>query len=113
MKKPGVPACAAFDGNLTREKPPQNNGPALFGFNARLIASNGTDRRLGPRTAQIGAVHPQAGSSVRAQDFGEAGGAFWVRRSLGGTVAVGGVVLLDPTYATTCANVRRSACICP
>ena len=42
LKKPGVPARAAFDENLTSYKHPQNGIPALFVFNALLIASNST-----------------------------------------------------------------------
>ncbi len=48
LKKPGVPARAAFDENLTHY---QQQIPALFGFNALLIASNGTDSRVGSLTA--------------------------------------------------------------
>ena len=44
LKKPGVPARAAFDENLTHHK---QRIPALFWFNALLIASNGTDSRGG------------------------------------------------------------------
>ncbi len=51
LKKPGVPARAAFDENLTSYKHPQNGIPALFLFNALLIASNGTDSRVGSLTA--------------------------------------------------------------
>jgi len=51
LKKPGVPARAAFDENLTSYKHPQNGVPALFVFNALLIASNGTDSRVGSLTA--------------------------------------------------------------
>ena len=40
LKKPGVPARAAFDENLTHYK---QQIPALFWFNALIIASNGTD----------------------------------------------------------------------
>jgi type I restriction enzyme R subunit len=40
LKKPGVPARAAFDENLTHYK---QQIPALFWSNALLIASNGTD----------------------------------------------------------------------
>lgn len=47
LKKPGVPARAAFDENLTSYKHPQNGIPALFVFNGLLIASNGTDSRVG------------------------------------------------------------------
>jgi type I restriction enzyme R subunit len=48
LKKPGVPARAAFDENLTHYK---QQIPALFWFNALLIASNGTDSRIGSLTA--------------------------------------------------------------
>ena len=48
MKKAGVPARAAFDENLTHYK---EQIPALFWFNALLIASNGTDSRGGSLTA--------------------------------------------------------------
>jgi type I restriction enzyme R subunit len=48
LKKPGVPARAAFDENLTHYK---QQIPQLFGFNAFLIASNGTDSRVGSLTA--------------------------------------------------------------
>ena len=48
LKKPGVPARAAFDENLTHYK---QQIPALFWTNALLIASNGTDSRVGSLTA--------------------------------------------------------------
>jgi hypothetical protein len=48
LKKPGVPARAAFDENLTHYK---HQIPQLFWFNAMLIASNGTDSRVGTLTA--------------------------------------------------------------
>jgi len=48
FKKPGVPARAAFDENLTHYK---QQIPALFWSNALLIASNGTDGRVGSLTA--------------------------------------------------------------
>jgi len=48
LKKPGVPARAAFDENLTHYK---QAIPALFWYNAFLIASNGTDSRIGSLTA--------------------------------------------------------------
>ena len=51
LKKPGVPACAAFDDNLTHYK---QQIPALFWYNALLIASNGTDSRVGSLTAEWG-----------------------------------------------------------
>ena len=51
LKKPGVPARAAFDENLTHYK---QQIPALFWSNALLIASNGTDSRVGTLTADWG-----------------------------------------------------------
>ncbi|GAO34958.1 type I deoxyribonuclease HsdR [Sulfuricella sp. T08] len=51
LKKPGVPAKQAFDGNLASYKHAQNGVPALFWPNALLIASNGTDSRVGSLTA--------------------------------------------------------------
>ncbi len=48
LKKPGVPARVAFDENLTHYK---SEIPQLFWFNALLIASNGTDSRVGSLTA--------------------------------------------------------------
>lgn len=48
LKKPGVPARVAFDENLTHYK---QQIPALFWYNALLIASNGTDSRVGSLTA--------------------------------------------------------------
>src|SRR5437867_4628006 len=48
LKKLGVPARAAFDENLTHYK---QQIPALFWFNALLVASNGTDSRVGSLTA--------------------------------------------------------------
>lgn len=51
LKKPGVPARAAFDENLTHYK---HEIPQLFWFNALLIASNGTDSRVGSLTADWG-----------------------------------------------------------
>ncbi len=48
LKKPGVPARAAFDENLSHYK---QEIPQLFWFNAFLIASNGTDSRVGSLTA--------------------------------------------------------------
>ena len=51
LKKPGVPARQAFDGNLTSYKHAQNGVPQLFWSNALLIASNGTDSRVGSLTA--------------------------------------------------------------
>ncbi len=49
LKKPGVPARAAFDENLTHYK---REVPHLFAYNALLIASNGTDSRVGSITAE-------------------------------------------------------------
>jgi type I restriction enzyme R subunit len=48
LKKPGVPARTAFDENLTHYK---QQIPQLFWCNALLIASNGTDSRVGSLTA--------------------------------------------------------------
>ncbi len=48
LKKPGVTARSAFDENLTHYK---QQIPQLFWFNALLIASNGTDSRVGSLTA--------------------------------------------------------------
>lgn len=51
LKKPGVPARSAFDENLTHYK---QEIPQLFSYNALLIASNGTDSRVGSLTAEWG-----------------------------------------------------------
>jgi type I restriction enzyme R subunit len=51
LKKPGVPARQAFDENLTSYKHPLNGMPSLFWYNALLIASNGTESRVGTLTA--------------------------------------------------------------
>jgi type I restriction enzyme R subunit len=51
LKKPGVSARQAFDENLTSYKHPQNGIPQLFWYSAFLIASNGTDSRVGTITA--------------------------------------------------------------
>src|SRR5207244_5986133 len=51
LKKPGVPAKQAFDDNLTSYKHPLNGIPSLFWYNALLIASNGTESRVGTLTA--------------------------------------------------------------
>lgn len=48
LKKPGVAARAAFDENLSHYK---QQIPQLFWFNALLIASNGTESRVGSLTA--------------------------------------------------------------
>ncbi|MBA3960596.1 MAG: HsdR family type I site-specific deoxyribonuclease [Chthoniobacterales bacterium] len=54
FKKPGVSARAAFDENITSYKHPQNGVPALFWYNALIIASNGTQSRVGTITADWG-----------------------------------------------------------
>lgn len=51
LKKPGVAARQAFDENLTSYKHPQNGIPQLFWTSAFLIASNGTESRVGTITA--------------------------------------------------------------
>lgn len=51
LKKPGVAARQAFDENLTSYKHPQNGIPQLFWYSSFLIASNGTDSRVGTVTA--------------------------------------------------------------
>jgi type I restriction enzyme R subunit len=51
LKKPGVPARVAFDENLTHYK---REIPSLFWYNALLIASNGTESRVGSLTAEWG-----------------------------------------------------------
>ena len=51
FKKPGVPARVAFDDNLTHYK---REIPSLFWHNAFLIASNGTESRVGSLTADWG-----------------------------------------------------------
>ncbi len=51
LKQPGVPARAAFDENLSHYK---QAIPQLFAYNALLIASNGTDSRVGSLTADWG-----------------------------------------------------------
>jgi type I restriction enzyme R subunit len=51
LKKPGVPARAAFYENLTHYK---QQIPSLFWYNALIIASNGTDSRVGSLTADWG-----------------------------------------------------------
>jgi len=54
LKRPGVPMRQAFDENLTSYKHPQNGAPQLFAFNALLIASNGTEAKVGSLTADWG-----------------------------------------------------------
>ena len=51
FKKPGVPAKQAFDDNLTSYKHALNGVQQLFWSNSLLIASNGTDGRVGSLTA--------------------------------------------------------------
>ena len=51
LKKPGVAVRTAFDENLTHYK---SQIPQLFWFNALLIATNGTDSRVGSLTADWG-----------------------------------------------------------
>ena len=51
LKRPGVPAKQGFDDNLTSYKHPQNGVPQLFTYNAFLIASNGTEAKVGSLTA--------------------------------------------------------------
>ena len=51
LKKPGVAARAAFDENLKHYK---QQIPSLFWYNALLIASNGTESRVGSLTADWG-----------------------------------------------------------
>jgi type I restriction enzyme R subunit len=51
LKKPGVPAQDAFDDNLTCYKA---DIPQLFWFNGLMIASNGTESRVGSMTADWG-----------------------------------------------------------
>jgi hypothetical protein len=46
-KKPGVSAKQAFDENLTSYRHEQNGVPQLFWYDALLIASNGTESRVG------------------------------------------------------------------
>jgi type I restriction enzyme R subunit len=52
LKKPGVAARQGFDDNLTSFKHPQNGVPQLFCYSAFLLASNGTDSRVGTITAE-------------------------------------------------------------
>ena len=51
FKKPGVPARAALEENITSYKHPLNGVPALFWFNGLIIASNGSESRVGSITA--------------------------------------------------------------
>src|SRR5262249_9184679 len=54
LKRPGVPVRQAFDENLTSYQHPQNGVPQLFAYNALLIASNGTESKVGSLTADWG-----------------------------------------------------------
>jgi type I restriction enzyme, R subunit len=51
LKQPGVPAKQAFEDNITSYKHALNGVPQLFWYNALLIASNGSDSRVGSLTA--------------------------------------------------------------
>lgn len=51
FKKPGVPARVAYDDNITHYK---KEIPSLFWYNALLIASNGTESKVGSLTADWG-----------------------------------------------------------
>ena len=51
LKRTGVAVRQAFDENLTSYKHPQNGVPQLFAYNALLVASNGTDSKVGSLTA--------------------------------------------------------------
>jgi type I restriction enzyme R subunit len=51
FKKPGVPARAALEENITSYKHPLNGVPALFWYNGIIIASNGSESRVGSITA--------------------------------------------------------------
>ena len=51
FKRPGVPAHAALEENITSYKHPLNGVPALFWFNGLIIASNGSESRVGSITA--------------------------------------------------------------
>ncbi|HUE41143.1 MAG TPA: HsdR family type I site-specific deoxyribonuclease, partial [Chthoniobacterales bacterium] len=51
FKKPGVPARAALEENITSYKHPLNGVPALFWFNGHIITSNGSESRIGSMTA--------------------------------------------------------------
>jgi len=54
FKKPGVPARAALEENITSYKHPLNGVPALFWFNALIITSNGSESRVGwSRAVQV------------------------------------------------------------
>ncbi len=54
LKRPDVGARQAFDENLTSYQHQLNGVPQLFAYNAMLVASNGTDSRVGSLTADWG-----------------------------------------------------------
>jgi type I restriction enzyme R subunit len=54
LKRPGVAVRQAFDENLTSYQHAQNGVPQLFAYNAMLVASNGTDSKVGSLTADWG-----------------------------------------------------------
>ncbi|MEO7327315.1 MAG: type I restriction endonuclease, partial [Minicystis sp.] len=54
LKRTGLPVRQAFDDNLTSYKHPQNGVPQLFTYNAIVIASNGTEAKVGSLTADWG-----------------------------------------------------------
>jgi type I restriction enzyme R subunit len=43
LKKPGVPARAAFDENIMSYQRPQNGIPVPFAYNVLVMVSNATD----------------------------------------------------------------------
>ena len=51
LKRPGVAVRQAFDENLTSYLHRENGAPQLFAFNAILVASNGTESKVGSLTA--------------------------------------------------------------
>jgi type I restriction enzyme, R subunit len=51
FKKPGVPARAALEENITSYKHPLNGVPGLFWYNGLIIASNGAESRVSSITA--------------------------------------------------------------
>ena len=83
LKKPGVPARAAFDENLTHYK---RQIPQLFWFNALLIASNGAESRVGSLTADWGRFFEwkriEREEEARERGHGRAG-VFWQTQGSG------------------------------
>ena len=63
-----MPARAAFDENLTHDKA---EIPQLFWFNALLIASNGTDSRVGSLTADWERLRKTLVTHLTGNDFPE------------------------------------------